>query len=264
MRFDFLQEMNEAIRAGANFVLCTVVEANGSSPAKPGQKMIVHRDGTIRGTVGGGVNEERIRHEALELFTRNGSRLVHFEMNDPITSSDPICGGNFSCFLELMEQRPKLFIFGAGHVGAALARLAHLCRFHVTIVDERPEFVSAERLPEVDARLCATYEDSFASLAIDAASSIVIVTPGHVKDRAALERAIKTPAAYIGMIGSQRKWIELRQAMIQAGASEARLAEVHCPVGINLVGQSPEEIALGTLAQVVAFRYGKDLPFQRD
>lgn len=264
MRFEFLSELEQAISQGGNFVLCTVIAAMGSSPAKPGQKMIVRSDGTIRGTVGGGVNEERIRRAALELFRGGDTRLVEFAMDQSIASDEPVCGGRFTCFLELLEEHPRLFIFGAGHVGAALARLAQACRFHVTVVDERAEFVSEERLAAADVRLCASYEDAVARCPIDHRSSVVIVTPGHVKDREVLERAILTEASYIGMIGSQRKWDELRQAMIAAGADARRLGEIHCPIGVNLVGQSPEEIALGVLAQVVAFRHGKDIPYCRD
>lgn len=264
MEFEFYRELKQTLAEGGDFVLCTVVSVDGASPAKPGQKMIVRPDGSIRGTVGGGVNEERIRKAALELFGRGGSRLLEFEMDGDVASPEPICGGRFACFTELIHDRPGLFIFGGGHIGHALARLAHVLRFAVTVVDERPEYVTAERLPTADRLICKPYEEAVADCAIDARSSVVIVTPGHVKDREVLERVVRTPAAYIGMIGSARKWQELRQALVAQGHDAARLAEVRCPIGVNLVGQSPEEIALGILAQIVAHRHGKPLPYLRD
>lgn len=261
MQFEFFQELKHILNDGSDFVLCTVVAAEGSSPAKPGQKMIVCADGSITGTVGGGVNEERVRQAALTLFAKGGSQLLEFSLVASIDEPEPVCGGNCTIFIELLHDRPKLVIFGGGHIGNALARMAQVLRFHVTLVDERPEFVTHERIPGVDRGVCLPYEQAIEQCAIDARTSLVIVTPGHVKDREVLARVIDSPAAYIGMVGSARKWAEMQKAMVAEGVSQARLDQIHCPIGINLVGQSPEEIALGILAQIVAHRHGKPLPF---
>lgn len=263
MDFEFYQELRECFAAGDEFVLCTVVEASGSSPARVGQKMVVFADGTIRGTVGGGVHEEDIRRQAVALFATGGSRLLAFDLAGEITSPAPVCGGSFRCFIELLQDRPKLFIFGAGHIGEVLCALARPLRFRVTVVDERSDFARPERLPGADAVVCRPYEGVVAGLGIDARSSVVIVTPGHVKDREVLTQVISTPAAYVGMIGSQRKWEEMKKSMVDQGISRAKLDSVHCPIGVNLVGQSPAEIALGILAQIVAARHGRQIPFQR-
>jgi len=263
MEFEFRQELKRALDDARDFVLCTVVEARGSSPAKPGQKMLVFADGSLTGTVGGGVNEERIRQAAVELLGAGGSRLLRFDMAASESAEDPICGGSFACFLEVLRDRPKLLVFGGGHIGHALCRLAAVLRFRVTVVDERVEFATRERFPEADRIICEPYEKAVGLCDIDTRASVVIVTPGHVKDRVVLERVLGKGASYVGMVGSQRKWTELRQAMIAAGFDAAALAEVRCPIGINLVGQGPEEIALGILGQIVAHSYGKAIVFER-
>jgi xanthine dehydrogenase accessory factor len=261
MHGGLFQELREAFADGAPFVLCIVVEDQGSSPGKPGQKMLVYPDGTTTGTVGGGVNEERVRQRAMELFSQGGTALLRFTLDNPIEGSEPVCGGAMSVYLELLTDRQKLVIFGGGHIGNALARMAVVARFQVVLVDERPEFAKADL--SIDRILCCPYAEAVARAEIDPTTSVVIVTPGHTHDRLVLEQVLRTQAAYIGMVGSARKVAEMKKALVAEGADAGRLSRVFAPIGVNLGSNAPEDIALGILAQIVAFRNGKQLPYVR-
>lgn len=263
MAHELFQELRDAFETGEPFALCTVIETSGSSPGKVGQKMLVFPDGETSGTVGGGVNEERVRKAALELFNAGGSRLLSFSLDNPIEGNEPVCGGGAKVYIEVFADRPRLVVFGGGHIGRVLARMAHLARFQVSLVDERPASVSPESVPEIDDRICCPYEESVERARIDQQTSVVIVTPGHVKDRQVLERVLKTPASYIGMIGSRRKVDEMKKAIIADGADPARVSQIFSPIGIHLGGDSPEEIAVSILAQIIAFKNGKTVHYHR-
>jgi xanthine dehydrogenase accessory factor len=264
MALEFYPELREALNSGRPFVLCTVVETIGSSPGTVGQKMIVWADGRILGSVGGGTNEERVRQTALEIFKSGGSRMMSFDLANPIEGADPICGGEARVFLELMADRPRLVIFGGGHIGHTLARLAHHVKFHVTLVDERPAFCDPAQLPEVDRCLCQPFAQAMPHLEIDAQTMVVVVTPGHTYDRVVVEQAFATPARYIGLVGSAKKIVEMKRLFRELGVTEERLENsLFTPVGINLGSTSPEEIAVEILAQLVAFRNGRILRFQK-
>ncbi len=263
MATEFFVEMKEAFDRNEPFVMCTVVETIGSSPGKVGQKMIVFKDGSIAGTVGGGVNEERVRLEAIDLFKNGTTRLMTFNLANPLEGDEPVCGGEARVFIELIAHQPRMVIFGAGHIGKVLAKMAALARFRVTIIDERPEFANAQIFPECENVICCPYSDSVARSEIDTLSHVVVVTPGHVKDREVLELALKTEAPYVGLVCSAKKLVEMKQALIDFGITKERAEEVFAPIGINLGSNTPEEIAVEILAQIVAFRNGKIIKFEK-
>ncbi|HOY68563.1 MAG TPA: XdhC/CoxI family protein [Candidatus Ozemobacteraceae bacterium] len=264
MATELFQELREAFNGGKPFVLCTVVEVDGSSPGKAGQRMIVFEDGRTQGTVGGGINEERTRKAALALFPeRGGAELLSYDLANEIDTGEPVCGGNVKVFIEYMADRNRILIFGGGHIGCALARLAGQMRFHVTLLDDRSEYADPEKFPGIESVLCRPYAGCLAELEIEASDAIVIVTPGHLHDREVLEQAIASPAEYVGMIGSARKVVEMKKSLQMAGTDPKRLERVFAPIGIHLGSNTPEEIALEILAQIVAFRNGITLRYSR-
>ena len=261
MSTNLMKDLQEALASGEAFVMCTVTETMGSSPGQPGQKMFVFGDGTTTGTVGGGINEDRVRKEAIDLFFHAETKLLSFDMSNDVSTAEPICGGTMKVFLELVQDRPRLIIFGGGHIGQILTKLANIAGFRITLVDERPEYAEACRIPEAENVLCCSYEESVEKTNIDALTSVVIVTPGHAKDREVLESVLKSPAPYIGMIGSARKVEDIKKRLLAEGADAKKLQDIFSPIGLNLGGDSPEEIAVGILAQIIAFRHGKRLGF---
>ncbi|MBU1105239.1 MAG: XdhC/CoxI family protein [Candidatus Riflebacteria bacterium] len=263
MATEFFQELRRAFNKNEPFVLCTVVETIGSSPGTVGQKMIVFRDGSISGSVGGGINEERVREAAIDQFKNGTSTIMTFDLSNPLVGNDPICGGKARVFIELQAHEPRMVVFGAGHIGKILAKMAALARFRVTIIDERSEFANPAIFPECERVICKSYEEAVVEAALDENCHVVVVTPGHLKDFEVLEKVIPTKASYIGLVSSAKKLIEMKRALVAQGIAEKRTEELFAPIGINLGSTTPEEIAVEILAQIVAFRNGKIIGFQK-
>ena len=263
MATEFFQELKQAFNKNEPFVLCTVVETLGSSPGTVGQKMIVFRDGSSVGTVGGGINEERVREAAVDLFKNGNSTILSFDLANPLKGGDPVCGGKARVFIELQAHEPRMVIFGAGHIGKVLAKMAALARFRVTIIDERPDFAVPAAFPECERVICRSYEEAAVEAAIDENSHVVVVTPGHLRDFEVLARVLPTRAPYVGLVSSAKKLIEMKKAFVNQGVDEKRTEALFAPIGINLGSTTPEEIAVEILAQIVAFRNGKIIRFQK-
>jgi len=263
MATEFFQELKEAFNKDQPFVLCTVIETTGSSPGAVGQKMIVYRDGTTVGTVGGGVNEERTRVTAVELFKNGTSRILTFNLANPLSSNEPVCGGEVRVFIELQMHEPRLLIFGAGHIGGTLARMADLARFQVSLIDERPEYADSKLFSDSIEVVCRPYQEAVEQLQIDRRCHVVVTTPGHLKDKEVLEKVLCYDAAYVGLICSAKKMVEMKRALSEK-YDTARVESLFAPIGLNLGSTSPEEIAVEILAQIVAFRNGKTIRFSLD
>ncbi len=263
MATEFFNELKQAFNRNEPFVLCTVVETIGSSPGTVGQKMLVYGDGSTVGTVGGGINEERTRKAAMELFKGGAATILTFDLANPLEGGDPVCGGKSRIFIELQSHEPRMVIFGAGHIGKVLAKMAVLARFRVTIADERPEFASPALFPHGVEVICKPYEQAVAAASIDANSHVVVVTPGHLKDFEVLVMSLPFPAPYVGLVCSAKKLIEVKEALFKKGIASERVNGIFAPVGINLGSTTPEEIAVEILAQIIAFRNGKVIRFEK-
>lgn len=263
MATEFFQELKEAFNRNEAFVLCTVVETIGSSPGTVGQKMIVCRDGKTVGTVGGGINEERVRIAALDLFKNGNSGILTFDLANPLEGNEPVCGGKARVFIEMIADEPRMVIFGAGHIGKVLAKMAVLARFRVTIVDERPEYADPKLFPECEKVICQTYEDSVQTAQLNDRCFVAVVTPGHLKDKEVLEKVLPTLAPYVGLVSSAKKMVEMKDALVAQGITRERAESIFAPIGINLGSTTPEEIAVEILAQIVAFRNGKIIRFEK-
>jgi len=163
---------------------------------------------------------------------------------------------------EPVAGQPQLVLFGGGHVSKAIARIASLAGFGLTVVDDRPAFSNEERFPEAGATIVAEFAKAFDRLAIAPSSYLVIVTRGHRHDEEVLEQAIRTPAAYIGMIGSQRKIAAAFEHIVERGGSREALRRVHTPVGIEIGALTAEEIAVSIVAELIRVRRGAALPLR--
>jgi len=159
-------------------------------------------------------------------------------------------------FSEPVFPPETVLVFGAGHIAEKLAPLCALAEFRVTVLDDRPEFASPARFPQADRVLAVDrYEGCLAGLALDPACYVVIVTHGHLHDRTVLAQALRSTAGYIGMIGSRRKWAVIRQSLLEEGFTEADLARVHCPIGLEIGAETPAEIAVSIISEIVAVRH---------
>ncbi|MBI4529177.1 MAG: XdhC family protein [Deltaproteobacteria bacterium] len=243
------EELIRVKEEGAAAVLATVVEAGDGSPIQPGEKCLV-RDGGIR--VGS------IRHEGLirAILTEAELRLQE-QKSKLVTLEVQEAGGKLDVFFDVMVASPKLYVVGAGHIAVPLVKLAKILDFHVTVLDDRMLFANRERFPEADAVLVGDMAQTLKGLPIDPSTYIVLITRGHKYDEPCLREIIHSPARYIGMIGSRRRV----KACFQRFRDEEKIAEevierVYAPIGLDINTETPEEIALGIMAEIIKIRRG--------
>jgi xanthine dehydrogenase accessory factor len=252
---DIYQEIVKIKEEGKEAALVTIVAVTGSTPREEGAKMLVRPDGSISGTIGGGSLEAQVIEEAIQVIRLGKPKRIHMSLTaKEAEEAGMICGGELEVFIEPITNAPNLYIFGGGHVSLPLAKTAKLLGFKITVIDDRAEFASAERFPEAESVLAGDFTKAFPKLKIDKSSYIVIVTRGHQNDELVLEWAITTPAKYIGMIGSQTKVKTIYSHLLARGVSQKRLDSVHSPIGLEIGAQTPEEIAVSILAEIIKVR----------
>jgi xanthine dehydrogenase accessory factor len=338
----------DCLKQSAHFAVATIMTHKGSTPRTSGSKMIVLKDRTIYGTIGGGLVEALVIDTCLDLINKHKSRIKEFSLNRELKDGlDMVCGGNlivlmeafvpdsdltgvFKALVSLEKEGKKgflvskidgfsksdfttrkclvlpdttitgpylipkplmdkisdnrftgtfpviynhcleefiiepihpsdtLYIFGAGHVGFHLARMAHLTDFQTVVVDDREEFANPERFPHSKAvHAVKKFDNAFDSLSIDESSYIVILTRGHLHDQAVLEAALKTNAAYIGMIGSRTKRNQIYTNLKKKGVSDKTLERVFSPIGLEIHAETPAEIAVSIMGEVIKIKAEK-------
>lgn len=260
------------------FVLATIVESSGSSP-RSRAKMIIEADGTCHGTIGGGRVEARVIEEARACMSSGKPRTIRFDLSG--TGPDPmLCGGAMTVLLEPGELKPRLLLVGAGHINLALARAAAPLGFRIAVADDRPDLVTSDRFPmaselygapSLREALDASMGYASAGGASEGAGSsgasptpaeaggtcVLIATASHASDEEALRYFIDKPTAYLGMLGSRRKTRIILERLSESGVSEETLVRVRAPVGLDIGAETPEEIAVSILGEILAERSGR-------
>ena len=251
---DIFEEILRMRRAGQRGALATIVHTNGSIPSYESSRMLVRDDGTIAGTIGGGCVEAEVWAAAKEVMDAEQPRKMTFNLNhDAEYDMGLICGGTLEVFVEPILPQPTLYIFGAGHVSLAVARIASQAGFAIGVIDDRASFANAERFP-MASEIHASYAGSFEKIQPNSSSYLLIVTRGHKDDMRVLAWAITTDARYIGMIGSKRKVLSVYKALEKEGFAPEKFERVHAPVGLDIGALSPEEIAVSIVAELIAVR----------
>jgi xanthine dehydrogenase accessory factor len=248
MLFD---EMARLARKGEPFALATVIGSSGSSPRKPGAKMVIRGDGSVVGTIGGGRVEADSIRAALASLRDGVPQKLDYHLTEEHGFA---CGGSMSVFIEPQGCQPQLVMFGAGHVGRAVTALAHGCGFRVVAVDERPEYATPALLPDAARIVCAPIAQAFQQLRLDRGTFVVIATPGHLSDFAAVRGCLGSEAGFIGLLGSARKRETLLQTLESEGFSSEQRERIVTPVGLEIGAQTPEELAVSIVAQLLTFR----------
>ncbi len=157
-------------------------------------------------------------------------------------------------YVELLTSAPKLIIFGGGHISVPMAQLGKLLGFEVTVIDDRPEFITRERFKDADRLICCDYDQAFLELKDYKNSYYVVVTPGHKKDLQSVRNILNRSYAYVGMIGSRTKVAKVHKALLEEGYSEEKRQAIHAPIGLPIGGQTPAEIAVSIAAEIVKER----------
>lgn len=250
------QRLAELERSGQAAALATVIRARGSVPRHAGSKMIVFPDGRIEGTIGGGEMERRVIAEAVQALARGEPRLVHYTLCDPSQGDPGVCGGEVEVYVEPIQPKPTLVVVGGGHVGRAVAHLGQWLGFRVVVCDDRPEYATAESVPDADAYVTCPLSELPARVPIDEHTYLVLATRSVDIDVPGLPALLETPAAYIGVIGSRRRWETSAQQLRQRGVPDSAIARVTSPMGLELGAETPEEIALSILAEIILVRRG--------
>jgi len=228
-----------------------------------GAKLLVRADGSRLGDLGGGPLEQAVAADAQAALSAAPRRS--FQTIDYASSGDRVAGAArrepqsaavYQVMLEVVEPRPVLLVVGAGHVGQAVARLGDYVGFSVTVLDDRPEFASRKRLPEADRILCGDIVESLRGFPIDAGTYVVVVSRGHRQDELALREVMRSDAAYVGMIGSRRRAGAVLQHLSEEGFPQEALKRVRTPIGLGIGAETPEEIAVSIMAEIIQARRG--------
>lgn len=251
---EIYQELSHITSKGGQAVLATVISSRGSAPRKAGAKMLIKRDGTFIGTVGGGGVEQQVQEKAIEVMNSGEPQIVHFDLSGSGERAAMICGGQMDVFLETIAPPETLYLFGAGHISQNTAAMGKTLGFRVVVIDPRPEYNNVERFPDADSLVVEEYDGAFPKLDVDEGSYIVIYTTGHVLDEKCLQFAVGTKAKYIGMIGSKKKVKEVKERLLPKGVPQQRLDRVYAPIGIEIGADTPEEIAVSILAEIIKVR----------
>ncbi len=252
---DIYQEIVRIKSEGEEAALVTIVTTTGSTPREEGAKMLVKADGSILGTIGGGNLEAQVIEEAIKVIGQGKPKRIHIGLTaKEVEEEGMLCGGELEVFIEPILTPPTLYIFGGGHISLPLAKMGKLLGFKIAVIDDRAEFANPDRFPEAEIILADHFTKSFPKLKIDKSSYIVIVTRNHQYDDIVLEWAVGTQAKYIGMIGSKTKNKAIFSHLLAKGISRELLDKVHAPIGLEIHAQTPEEIAVSILAEIVKGR----------
>ena len=242
---DIYRELARIKQKGGSAILATLISVNDQHVRGEGSKVLVKTSGERIGSIsyGEGVEEKVLKEGKGVLNEKRPKILV-------ITSANK----KMEVLLEPVFSEPTVYLFGAGHVSQYVSPLAKRVQFKVVVIDDREIFANKERFPEADEVIVSEFEKCFDRLHIDESSYIIIVTRGHLYDGFVLEQAVKTDARYIGMIGSKKKIRTLYQHLMEKGIPKASLDGVYAPIGIDINSETPEEIAVSIVAELIKVR----------
>ena len=248
----YARQIDAAYDGGPPVAMASLIKPAEGSSRQTGAKLFVHEGGFTEGTLGDPRMDRAAAQKAQELMAHGRCEFV--------TTED---GAEY--FIEAYTTPPRLVICGGGHVSKAIAPLAKTLGFHVFITDDREDFANEERFPEVDRVVPLKPEDALPKLPINANTFIVVATRGHRYDNVALEAAARTPAKYVGLMGSKRKTILIYEDLVRTGLPLERIREIRSPIGLDIHARTPQEIAVSIMAEALMFRLGgTGLPMKLD
>ena len=254
MTITIYQALSEIEKNNSSAALCTVVRSEGSTPRHVGSKMLVYPDGKFVGTVGGGELESRVLQAALTSLKTASAQNLTYTMADPSRGDPGVCGGTVEVFVEPILPTAMIVVIGGGHVGKAVVHLAKWLGFRVAVSDDRADFCNPESIPGADAYYPVPMAELPNQFQVTRQTYLVVTSRGSAIDAAGMPSLLESEAAYIGVIGSRRRWLTTVKALKEKGVAEERIARVHSPMGLELNAETPEEIAVSIMAEILMLR----------
>jgi len=257
---DIYKEIVELRTRGIRAALATIISRKGATPRKDAAKMLVYEDGRQLGTIGGGSAEAEVRNESLRAIETGTPKLLSFDFKDVDPEENAlVCGGFMEVYVEPVLPDPALFIFGAGHVSKALSQAAKPAGFKIAVIDDRPKYATPDRFPDADAFYVGNWEEVLKQLPVNDSSYLFIATHGQQFDLICLRFALQSNARYIGMLGSFKKARLLFEVLEKEGIDSSGFERVVLPAGLDIGSETPEEIAVSIVAELIAVRKKKDI-----
>ncbi len=252
---DIYEEIIKVKADGRRAAVATIIAVKGSAPREVGAKMLIHEDGKIVGTIGGGCLEAEVWQEAMKAMAEEKPRTVHMDLTGrSAENAGMICGGVMDLYIEPVLPKTRVYIFGGGHISLFVSKICAMVGFEVAVIDDRPDFASQERFPEAAEIIAEDFETVLPRLRANQAAYVVIVTRGHAYDQEVLEWALRTDARYIGMIGSRKKIQTVYKNLQEKGVAPDEFQRVHAPIGLDIGALTPEEIAVSIAAEMIQVR----------
>ncbi len=248
---DVLSLFQECKSGGKNGVLCLISSTSGSTPRKIGSKMLVYQDGSIAGSIGGGKIEHMVIQDALAMMNSQLSKSVDYDLSGDAAMQ---CGGKVSIYFEVAQSQSTLYIFGGGHIGKVLAKYASDFAFKVVLIDNRSELMPENKVNGVK-YLIGDYTEIVQKLDFNPHTFIVATTHKHIHDEEIVAYCLRKPHAYLGMMASKRKAALARKKWKEnPDLDQEKIDNVMSPIGIQIACETPEEIAVSVLAQLIDFK----------
>jgi xanthine dehydrogenase accessory factor len=246
-----LDALTDALATGTPVVLATVVATKRSVPRHAGTKMLVYGDGAPLGTVGGGAMESRVIDEARLALRTGTAKLLQYELLAPDRGDPGVCGGEVQIYLEPYMPPHTVLVVGAGHVGRAVVDLAHWLGYRTVVTDDREDRLDESTMPNADVLLSGSIGDVLDDYEVTADTSVVVVSRDVDIDVAAITAVVDSPAGYLGVMGSTRRWKMVRNLLLEGGIDETALDRVQVPIGSELGAETVEEIAVSIMSEVI-------------
>ncbi len=258
-RAQIAQEVVRAARGGAPVAVATVIRGPQASRPAVGEKLLVRADRSRLGSLAGGELEEAVAadsHAALTRLPRKQVESLFYRADGTRLHRLEAGPDEFEVMIEVAERPATLLIVGGGHIGQSLAAIASQVGFSVAVLDDRAAFANTERFPTADRVVCGDFVEELRRFPIDADTYIVLVSRGHKQDELSLREVATSEAAYVGMIGSRRRVGAVLTHLAREGLPQETLGRVHTPIGLDIGAETPEEIAVSILAQIISVRRG--------
>ena len=250
---EILQAFLQAVNSNEPVALVTVVRSQAEGTPALGDKLVAWSDGRVLGSFGGNFDPVVVEDARQALALGVSQSYIYPKTTARTRSREQ--AASFEVYVEVV-QPPTLLVVGGGHIGSFVARLAKMVGFQVAVLDDRPEFANKERFPDADQIICEDFVPALQKFPIDESTYIVVVTRGHKQDETSVRHVIDSPAAYIGMIGSKRRAGAVLKLLRDSGISREALGRVRTPIGLDIHAETPEEIAVSIIAEIIMTRRG--------